>query len=110
MTTRRGLLQALAALASVPVHRGGPRAGAEEKPTRDPSLLTLRGHEGWVNAVAFSPDGKHLVTGGADDTVKVWKAQSGKELRTLHGKGRASPASPSARTASGSRQGTGTAR
>ncbi len=32
----------------------------------------LKGHEGAVHAVAFTPDSKTLVTGGADATVKLW--------------------------------------
>jgi eukaryotic-like serine/threonine-protein kinase len=34
-------------------------------------------------AVAFSPDGRHLVTGGANQTVQVWDAQTGREVGTL---------------------------
>jgi len=41
--------------------------------------LTLKGHAGWVNSVAFSPDGKHLVSGSADGTIKVWDADRGQE-------------------------------
>ncbi|HYH66673.1 MAG TPA: serine/threonine-protein kinase [Urbifossiella sp.] len=36
-----------------------------------------------VNAVAFSPDGSRLLTGGADGTVRVWDVASGQELLTL---------------------------
>ncbi len=50
-------------------------------------LHTLKGHRGWVNSVAFSPDGKRLATGGAD-TVKLWDAVTGQELITLIGHGR----------------------
>jgi WD40 repeat protein len=38
-------------------------------------LLTLRGHSGFVSAVAFSPDGKRLATASWEDhTAKVWEA------------------------------------
>ena len=33
---------------------------------------TLRGHEDAVNAVAFSPDGKRVVSGSRDNIVKIW--------------------------------------
>ena len=35
--------------------------------------------------VAFSQDGRRIVTGSADHTAKVWDAASGKELLTLKG-------------------------
>lgn len=33
----------------------------------------LRGHTGGVTAVAWSPDGQYLLTGGEDNLVKIWK-------------------------------------
>jgi WD40 repeat protein len=37
--------------------------------------------------VAFSPDGTRIVSGSADDTLKVWDAQTGQETLTLTGHG-----------------------
>jgi WD40 repeat protein len=43
--------------------------------------LVLKGHTGRVLSVVFSPDGKHIVTGGGADfkpgEVKVWDAEAG---------------------------------
>lgn len=33
---------------------------------------TLTGHEGWIQSIAFSPDGKTLYSGAEDKVVKVW--------------------------------------
>ena len=49
------------------------------------ALQTLGGHLGSVWSVAFSPDGRRIVTGSADKTAKVWDSGSGKELVTLRG-------------------------
>jgi WD40 repeat protein/tRNA A-37 threonylcarbamoyl transferase component Bud32 len=47
--------------------------------------LTLRGHDrGTILSVAFSPDGKRIVSASQEDhTVKVWDAMTGAELVTL---------------------------
>jgi WD40 repeat protein/serine/threonine protein kinase len=49
------------------------------------ALHTLRGHKDTVTAVAFSPDGRRIVTGSSDYTAKVWDADTGRELFTLKG-------------------------
>lgn len=43
------------------------------------------GHAGYINTVAFSPNGKYAVSGGQDKTIKLWDVVSGKVLTTLSG-------------------------
>jgi WD40 repeat protein len=38
-------------------------------------------HAGWVTAVAYSPDGSTLASGGTDGVIHLWDAKSGKDLR-----------------------------
>jgi WD40 repeat protein len=52
-----------------------------------PLLRTLEGHQGMVNAVAITPDGKAAVSGSTDNTLKVWILGSGSLLRSLEGHG-----------------------
>ncbi|MCA2717734.1 hypothetical protein [Microcystis sp. M169S2] len=45
----------------------------------------LEGHDSDVNSVNFSPDGKTLVSGSDDNTIKLWNVETGQEIRTLKG-------------------------
>jgi WD40 repeat protein len=47
-------------------------------------LAVLKGHTRPPWCVAFSPDGKRIVTGGgADQTIKLWDARTGQEILTV---------------------------
>jgi len=35
---------------------------------------SYRGHEGWVRAIAWLPDGKHIASASGDGSVQVWQA------------------------------------
>jgi WD40 repeat protein len=45
--------------------------------------IYARGHK--VSSVALSPDGKWLVSGGGDKTIRMWDVESGKEIRRYVG-------------------------
>jgi WD40 repeat protein len=40
-------------------------------------------HAGMVNGVAFSPDGKQLVSTGWDESIRFWDEETGKPIRQL---------------------------
>lgn len=46
-------------------------------------LHILSGHSSWVTAVAISPDGQTIASGGLDDNICLWSSQNGTLLHTL---------------------------
>src|SRR5262252_9124152 len=52
-----------------------------------PELVLQTGHAARVDGIAFSPDGRLLASGSADNTIKPWDTASRREVRTLSGNG-----------------------
>ena len=40
-------------------------------------MRTLTGHADWVRSLAFSPNGKRVVSGSQDEVVKIWDTATG---------------------------------
>ena len=57
-------------------------ACCDQRGTRE-SPVVLRGHDGWIAGVAFSPDGKRIATAGDDGALIVWNVASGKPITKL---------------------------
>ncbi len=49
--------------------------------------VVLEKHKAQIDAVAFSADGRFVVTGAADQLVKVWRVEDGQAVHALTGHG-----------------------
>ena len=56
--------------------------------TRRDRVWDLESDSDEVSSVSFSPDGKTLASGSADQTIKLWDVTTGKEIRTFQGHSR----------------------
>jgi len=43
------------------------------------------GHSSYSTSVAITPDGKYIVSGSRNETIKLWDIKSGEEIRTFEG-------------------------
>lgn len=50
-------------------------------------LRTLSGHDNWVRALAFHPNGQHLISASDDKTIRVWDLKSGRCAKTIDAHG-----------------------
>jgi hypothetical protein len=48
-------------------------------------MLDTGGHMAVITGLAFTPDGKQLVSAGDDKVIRVWDWQAGKTIRTIRG-------------------------
>lgn len=48
-------------------------------------LFQLAGHTGFVSHLAFSKDGRQLISAAADQTVRIWNTSTWREARVLRG-------------------------
>ncbi len=48
-------------------------------------IITFNGHKDKVSSVAITPNGKYVISGSYDTTLKLWDIKSGKEIKTLKG-------------------------
>ena len=48
-------------------------------------MYVSSGHSSCVYSVAFSPDGKAIVSGSFDESIKMWNPETGDVIRTLNG-------------------------
>lgn len=51
----------------------------------DKEVAQLRGHNEGVASVAISPDGKQILTGSRDKTIRLWSIAAAKEVRKMEG-------------------------
>jgi len=50
-----------------------------------PQLILPVGHTGAILSVDFSPDGRYILSGSADKTLKLWEIATGREIKTFAG-------------------------
>lgn len=47
------------------------------------SHAILKGHKAKINTITFTPDGKTLISGSDDETIRIWDTSTGNQLLSL---------------------------
>jgi len=64
-----------------PLEPVSDRAPLPQAVTDERLLRRLEKHTGWVNSIAFHPNGRILASGSHDGTVRLWDVTSGQEMQ-----------------------------
>ncbi|HTP30376.1 MAG TPA: hypothetical protein VMK12_32560, partial [Anaeromyxobacteraceae bacterium] len=68
------------------------KAAPDAEPSKDAIQVIIQsGHAGAVTAVALSPDGRSVLSGGMDESLKLWDTASRSEARSFAGRALAWP-------------------
>ncbi|WP_165422880.1 WD40 repeat domain-containing serine/threonine protein kinase [Ktedonosporobacter rubrisoli] len=62
-----------------------PTPSSTPAPSKGTTLYTYQQHSGAVYTLCWSPNGQYLVSGSADTTARVWRAEKGETLYTYQG-------------------------
>ena len=52
-------------------------------------LPNMTGHKDYVRSIAFSPDGKVLVSGSDDLSLRIWEVETSLEIKKIDGQQKA---------------------
>ena len=65
--------------------RLGNSAIAQPLPDKPLIVSAADGHLSLIKGIAFTPDGRQLVSASQDKTIRVWDTETGQALRTIRG-------------------------